>query len=186
MHDLNGLANAMADRFFKERDRELLENLKKEVAGEDARDALAAACGITDAAVLDSLVASGIGPDTIATVSLIPLVVVAWADREMEPQEREAILKAATESGVTAGTASYTILEKWLQEQPDDHLLESWIDYVGAMKTQLDAEALSQLKGGVIARAQSVAEASGGYLGLGNKVSDVERGVLSKLESSFG
>jgi hypothetical protein len=88
MHDLNGLANAMADRFFKERDRELLENLKKEVAGEDARDALAAACGITDAAVLDSLVASGIGPDTIATVSLIPLVVVAWADREMEPQER--------------------------------------------------------------------------------------------------
>jgi len=160
MDDLNSLGSTMADRFFKERDKELLEKLKEEVAGEGSRDALAAASGISDASVLDSLIGSGIGPDTIASVSLIPLVAVAWADNKMEDKEREAILKAAAEAGIKTGSASYAILEKWLGEQP-------------------------QLKGSIVSRAESVAEAAGGFLGLGNKVSDSERGVLSKLESAF-
>ncbi len=185
MDELDGMANAMADRFFKERDKELLENLKKEVEGEDSRGALAAASGIEDAAVLDSLIESGIGPDTIASVSLIPLVAVAWADREMEASEREAILKAATEAGITVGSAGFAILEKWLGEKPDDHLLESWTDYVGAMKSKLDGAALNQLKTSIVSRAHSVAEATGGYLGLGNKVSETERAVLAKLEAAF-
>ena len=116
---------------------------------------------------------------------MIPLVAVAWADRKMEANEREAILKAATEAGITAGSASYAILEKWLDEQPDDQLLASWSDYVGAMKSELDAEAVSQLKSSIVSRAESVAKAAGGFLGLGNKVSDTERGVLNKLESAF-
>jgi len=166
MDDLNSLGSTMADRFFKERDKELLEKLKEEVAGEGSRDALAAASGISDASVLDSLIGSGIGPDTIASVSLIPLVAVAWADNKMEDKEREAILKAAAEAGIKTGSASYAILEKWLGEQPDDELLASWTEYVGAMKSQLDAEAVGQLKGSIVSRAESVAEAAGGFLGL--------------------
>jgi len=185
MDDLNGLGNTMAERFFKERDKELLEKLTQEVAGDDSRDALSAASGIDDAAVLDSLIASGIGPDTIASVTLIPLVAVAWADREMEDKEREAILKAAVEAGITSGSASFSILEKWLDEKPDDQLLASWTDYVGAMKSKLDDAAVNQLKGSIVTRATTVAEAAGGYLGLGNKVSDVERKVLTQLESAF-
>ncbi len=185
MDDLNGLGNAMAERFFKERDKELLEKLRQEVAGDDSRDALASASGIDDSSVLDSLISNGIGPETIASVTLIPLVAVAWADREMDAKEREAILKAASESGISAGSASYSILEKWLAEQPDDQLLASWTDYVGAMKSKLEPAAVNQLKSSVISRAQSVAEAAGGFLGLGNKISDVERSVLSKLESAF-
>ena len=53
------------------------------------------------------------------------------------------------------------------------------------MKSELDAEAVSQLKTSIVSRAESVAEAAGGFLGLGNKVSDTERGVLTKLESAF-
>lgn len=185
MDDLSSLGNTMADRFFRERDKELLEKLKQEVVGDDSRDALAAASGIDDAAVLDGLIASGIGPDTIASVTLIPLVAVAWADREMDAKEREAILKASTEAGIAAGSASFAILETWLNEKPDDQLLAAWTDYVGAMKSKLDDAAINQLKNSVVSRAQSVAEAAGGYLGLGNKISDVERGVLTQLESAF-
>jgi hypothetical protein len=53
------------------------------------------------------------------------------------------------------------------------------------MKSKLEPAAVNQLKSSVISRAQSVAEAAGGFLGLGNKISDVERSVLSKLESAF-
>lgn len=185
MDDLNSLGSKMAERFFKERDKELLEQLKQEVAGEDSRDALASASGINDRAVLESLISSGIGPDSIASVSLIPLVAVAWADSTMDDKERDAILKAATEAGISSGSASYAILEKWLNEQPEDQLLATWTDYVGAMKSQLDPGAVGQLKISIISRAESVAEAAGGFLGLGNKVSDSERGVLAKLESAF-
>ena len=185
MDKLNGLADAMADRFFKERDKELLEKLKQEVAGEDSRDALAAASGVSDTAVLDSLINSGIGPDTIASVSLIPLVAVAWADRKMEAKEREAILKAATEAGIEASSASYSIMEKWLDEQPDDQLLGAWTEYVSAMKSTLEEAAVNQLKSSIVSRAQTVAEAAGGILGLGNKVSEPERNLLAKLEEAF-
>ncbi len=185
MDELNGLADAMADRFFRERDKELLANLKKEVEGADSRAALAAASGINDATVLDSLIASGIGPDTIASVSLIPLVAVAWADREMEASEREAILKSAAEAGIAPGSASCAILEIWLSEKPDDHLLESWIDYVSALKVQLDGVAIKQLQSSIVSRARSVAESAGGYLGLGNKVSETEKTVLTKVEAAF-
>ena len=185
MEDLNGLANKMADRFFKERDKELLEKLKQEVVGKDSRDALAAASGIEDPTVLDSLIASGIAPDTIASVSLIPLVAVAWSDSKMEAKEREAILKAASEAGIATGSASHQVPEKWLDEQPDDQLLASWTEYVGAMKSELDDLALGQLKTSIISRAQTVAKSAGGYLGLGNKISASEEGVLKTLESSF-
>ncbi len=185
MDDIKALADSMADRFFRERDKELLEKLKQEVEGAESRDALAAASGIEDPSVLDSLIAGGIGPDTIASVSLIPLVAVAWADSKMEDKEREAILKAANEAGILKGTASHEILEKWLDEQPDDQLLESWTQYVGAMKSSLDEGALGQLKTSIISRAQAVAESAGGYLGLGNKVSASEERVLKTLESAF-
>jgi len=147
--------------------------------------ALAAASGVSDTAVLDSLINSGIGPDTIASVSLIPLVAVAWADRKMEAKEREAILKAATEAGIEASSASYSIMEKWLDEQPDDQLLGAWTEYVSAMKSTLDEAAVNQLKSSIVSRAQTVAEAAGGILGLGNKVSDAERNLLAKLEEAF-
>jgi len=57
---------------------------------------------------LDSLIASGISPDTIAAVSLIPLVAVAWADKKLEAKERDAILNAATEAGISAGANNLT------------------------------------------------------------------------------
>ena len=72
-----------------------------------------------------------------------------------------------------------------MDEQPDDQLLASWTEYVGAMKSKLDADALSQLKTSIISRAQTVAESAGGYLGLGSKVSSAEERVLKTLESAF-
>ena len=53
------------------------------------------------------------------------------------------------------------------------------------MKSELDDVALGQLKTSIISRAQTVAKSAGGYLGLGNKISASEEGVLKTLESSF-
>ena len=64
------------------------------------------------------------------------------------------------------------------------HLLpDAWKNYMGALNESLDPVAFNQLKALVMRRAEDVAESAGGFLGLGNKVSDAERKVLDDLAS---
>ena len=119
----------------------------------------------------------------MASVALIPLVAVAWADNKMEENEKEAILKAANEAGVSEGSASHQSIAAWLDNRPDASLTEAWKNYMGALNESIDPVAFNQLKAIVIRRAENVAEAAGGFLGLGNKVSDAERKVIDELAS---
>ena len=164
----------------------LLEKLRAEMEGKENRESLQAVSGIEDAAVLDSLLEQNITPETLAAVSLIPLVSVAWSDGVMEDSEKTAILKAAEGTGVASGTSTYSMLESWLTTQPEAGLLESWEGYIGAVVGSLDSAAGSQLKTSLLSRAKAVAEAAGGFLGLGNKVSASEKAVLDRLEKAFG
>ena len=144
------------------------------------------ASGVSDPAVLDALIAAGITPESLTSISLIPLVAVAWADKKIEAAEKEAILHAADVAGVEKGTASYSTIEAWLNKQPGSDLVESWKAYIGSLKSTLDGSAFEQLKTSVMGRAEAVAESAGGFLGLVKKVSDVERKVLDDLASAFG
>ncbi len=177
---------AIENLFFAESDRKLLAKMKAEIAAEEARAALQLASGINDTAVLDVLLANNITPESLASVGLIPLIAVAWADDSMEESEKTAILQAADISGVTAGSAGYEMLEKWLSQRPAPDLLEGWKAYVLALRDTLEPAAMAQLKANVLGRATDVAKAAGGFLGLGNKISDVEQKVLDDLSNTFG
>ena len=176
----------MEGNFFRERDAELLKKMKADLEAKDAREALTSVSGIKEANVLDALIENKISPESMTAVALIPLVAVAWADGKMEAAESEAILKAAAETGIEEGSASYDLLASWLKEQPSDDLLDSWKAYVGAMAASIEPAALSQLKSTIIGRANGVAESAGGFLGLGNKVSEVELKVMDQLSAAFG
>ena len=177
---------AIEDMFFAENDRQLLDKLRQEMEGKETRASLEAATGISDSATLDALVAINITPETMTTVGLIPLVAVAWADDSMEDSEQSAIMQAADISGIKSGTAAYETLENWLKKKPAPELLETWKAYISSLKDTLEPAALSQLKNSIMERAEGVAKSAGGFLGLGNKVSDVEQKVLNDLEATFG
>ncbi len=176
---------SLEDAFFAHADQQLIEKMKSEMAAKESREALSAASGIKDAAVLDALNASGITPESLTSVSLIPLVAVAWADKKMEDAEKKAILQAADVGGIQSGTASYETMESWLANQPSGDLLETWKSYIGSLKTTLESAAFTQLKNSIVGRAESVAKSAGGFLGLGDKVSDAERKVLDDLTKAF-
>jgi tellurite resistance protein len=176
---------ALEESFFAKRNQQLLEQLQEQVAAESQRASLSAASGISDPAVLDVLVSFGVEPATLAALSLVPLVQVAWADGTVEPQERAAILQAAEAEGLDKQDAAFQLLERWLQQPPDKSLLGAWKDYVGALSKKLSEEARQQLHQDVIGRARQVAEAAGGILGLVHKVSAAERAVLAELEKAF-
>jgi len=175
----------MEDLFFAQSDRQLLDALRKEFEKTAARKKLETETGIHDVETLDALLEKGVTPESLEAVRLIPLVAVAWADWVLEDAEKEAILKAAEAHGIHQGTPSYQLLETWLKHKPKPELLESWKAYVQALVQTLEPAALNQLKTNVLERAKGVAEAAGGFLGIGNKISESEEAVLEDLAKTF-
>lgn len=181
---LHDRGKAMEDIFFRSMDEKLLEKMKAELKSDEDRSALVSATGISDKNVIQQLIDQGVTTETLASIGLIPLVAVAWADGKMDNDERTAILKAASEAGIGEQHGSYQLINNWLRQQPGDELLASWQDYISAMKETLDAAAVSQIKNSVIDRAKKVANAAGGFLGI-HKTSDVEQKVIDSLSSTF-
>ena len=176
---------ALEESFFQKRNAELLQHLKDSIAHDEEKTKLAAICGFQDQAVLEELMAQGIGCKSAAAISLVPMIHVAWADDNLESKEKDAILTAAEQLGLEKEGPAYKLLEGWLEEQPDEELYSAWCDYVSAITQTQDGPSKHAFKNAVLGRARGVAQAAGGILGLGEKVSSAEEAVLEKLERAF-
>lgn len=173
------------EEFFHREDQRLIERLRALKAKETARDSLSKASGITNAAVLDKLLMLEIPSETVAALSVVPLVEVAWADGSLDAKERAAVLAHVADAGFAPGSAEHVLLEAWLQKRPDPKLLVAWTHLVEGMCEKLSPDEMGRMKSTLLERARSVARASGGTLGLGSKVSKTEAAMLSNLESAF-
>ena len=89
---LHDRERALEDSFFFKKDQELLAQMKQAVERNMEKSALREVSGISDDALLDHLIDAGISAKTTACLALVPLVAVAWADGEIKPKEREAIM----------------------------------------------------------------------------------------------
>jgi hypothetical protein len=177
---------ALEEEFFRKQDEKLRAQLRARLESQAHREALARASGITDAAVLDRLVGLGLDADTVAALALVPLVRVAWADGRMDERERQAVRAAARERGIDDASPAGLLLEGWLSTAPPSSLREAWVGYVQALCARLSAPERERLREEVLGRARAVADAAGGFLGLGSKVSQAERDELARLETAFG
>jgi len=183
--ELADLGRSLSDSFCAGLDRRAILAAIRGGPGASARDTVIAIWGIEDAAVLDKLMELELTSETVAAISLTPLVEVAWADGKVDQKEREAVLQAATDFGLGRGDVSYLLLEGRLGERPDPELLATWKSYVRLLARILDAPMLAALKTEILGRAERVAAASGGLLGLGSRISKAERKVLDDLAHAF-
>lgn len=181
---LDDRRKALEDEFFHKQSQKDLESMREKLVLQTSKEALRKASGMTDDAVLDKLVALGIGAQTIMALSIVPLVHVAWADGKVQPEERDAILQGAHKKGIEKGTEAHELLEDWLARKPADRLFDTWAAYIKALCEQLSAEEMQQLRSQVTRFARFVAESSGGFLGIG-KVSDAEEQTLTRIETAF-
>ena len=129
-------------------------------------------------------IALGLRANTIAALSLVPLIQVAWADGTIQDNERTAILQGAHGKGLEDGTAGYELLQTWLKSPPGDDLFAAWESYIKALSAQLNDEQNRLLKNQIVGFAKMVAAAAGGILGFG-KVSASEEKVLGRIEAAF-
>ncbi len=182
---LKGRGKSLEEQFFADRDAQLLEELREQQRAESARDALATALGIDPQSVPPELIALELDPEELAAFSLVPLVVVGWADDHLDAKERTAILSAAAQAGIDAESIPYRLLARWLEQRPSDTLVAAWRSYVSALCDSLTPEARQELQRDVVERARGVAEATGGLLGRGGKVSAQEERALQDIRSAF-
>jgi hypothetical protein len=179
---LRDRGKSLEDEFFYREDKRLLERLKELKAAEATREALAKASGITKPAILEELLELGIRAETVAALSVVPLVEVAWADGRLDAKERRAIVDRA---GVGRDSPAGALLEAWLDRRPDPKLFSAWTHLVQGICEQLDAASAARLKSGLLEGAAAVAAASGSVFTVGPKVSRSEAEVMARLEAAF-
>ena len=175
---------ALENQFYEKENQQKLAAMKHKLDAQQSKDELRKASGMSDDAVLDRLVALGLRANTIAALSLVPLIQVAWADGTIQDNERTAILQGAHGKGLEEGSDGYDLLQGWLQRKPADELFTAWEAYIKALASQLNDEQNRLLKNQIVGFAKMVAAAAGGILGFG-KVSSTEEQVLHRIEAAF-
>lgn len=181
----DGSGRSLEEEFFARQNQELIQKMRAEKSRAETKTQLTHYSGITDDSVLESLLDQNIQPSTLVALAFAPMVLTAWADGAIETAERNAILKAMGEQGIDANHPAYELLASWLKESPHANLFETWKAYVKGLSQSMDPNAYKSLKTLIMQRTKAVAEASGGYLGLGSKVSALEKEQIAQLEKAF-
>ena len=174
---------SLEDEFFRKQNDRLKEALKAKQDRESAKQALQAA-GVRDDVLAEQLVDIGVAPQSVAALELVPLVLVAWADGEVQEKERKAILRAAHDAGVPEGGPGSQLLHQWLSTPPPATLEGTWTQYVRELCAQMTPEAKDKFGSELLGRTLEIAKSAGGFLGMGT-VSAAERDVVNRLTQAF-
>jgi hypothetical protein len=88
--------STLEDRFFGEPRTGLRQRLREaEQSRTQQMLTLAEVSGIEDVEALERLAPLGVGGESLAALTLYPLVAVAWADGKVDRHEREAVQRGA-------------------------------------------------------------------------------------------
>lgn len=182
---LHARGRSLEDAFFKERDRQLVENFKRRLNAEEQHRVLAFSLGLTEELAKKGIAHLQSGLDVVAVMALLPMVEVAWCDGKVESTEKAAVLRGAAEVGLEFESPLYKFLESWLDHRPSPAAHQAWHEYVKSFVKLVEPETAATAKAGVMGRAERVAKAAGGFLGMGNKISAAEQACLDDLAKAF-
>ncbi len=112
---------------------------------------------------------------------LLPLIQVAWADGIIQSKERSLILDVLETRGFRPGDEVFTHVESLLESRPSDAYMNESLELLRDLLGDRPAAGET-----VVNLCVRVAEAAGGFLGLGNKVSGEEREALARVAAVLG
>ncbi len=174
---------SLEEEYFRKKDRELIEKMRRTAAATDARAEMGKKTGLTDPEMLKELEALGFTPETVVLLPLVPVVQVAWAEGGVTPAERGLIVKLARARGIEEGSAADRQLSGWLDRRPAEQVFTHATRLIRAM---LEAPGHGDLSADdLVNYCESIANASGGILGVIGRVSAEERQLLATLASQL-
>ena len=171
---------ALEEEYFRKKDRELVEKMRRAAEADSARAKLGQTTGLSDPVLLQELQELGFTAETVSLLPLVPVVQMAWAEGGVTREEREVLVRLARSRGIAADSAADRQLSDWLGNRPDDavfaragRLIRALLDSGSPSTGTLTAEEL-------VLQAEKIAAASGGILGLG-RISPEERALLKQI-----
>ncbi len=161
------------DAYFRKQDEELRQRLRDQLstAAGDLGNRPAGA----DLTLPQRIAALGFGGDKARVFDLMPLVHVAWADGSVSRQERTAILDIVRERNIAHGTDAFLLMETLLEQRPSDQFLAQSM----AILKEVVGEARA---GNIVELCLQVANASGGFMNIGNVSADERRQIEAIAE----
>lgn len=169
----------LEEAFFYQVDRELGELLSKRLQRENKARLFANATGIRDQKHLSLLVDSGFELSTLHFV-WVPLILVAWADGNAENLEKKAIADILASKGISRETIARVIAHDWFCKKPTEELWGIWEEFSAATSASLNSSIYNELIDEIVRLCRLVAEASGGFMGLG-KISVTETQAIDRV-----
>lgn len=181
---LHDRGRALEEEYFRRKDRELVERLRRKTETEAATRAMGSTTGITDPDVLRDLLELGFTPETIGLLPLVPVLQVAWAEGGITPRERNLIEKLATARGITPGSPADAQLMDWLANRPAEAMFAGARRLIHALLDAGSAATADLTADDVVAYSEQVAAASGGIFDLG-KITFEERTLLDTIAADL-
>ena len=174
---------SLEDDYFRKKDRELVEKMRRAAAAEEARKDLSSRTGLQDPELLQELEALGFTPETVSLLPLVPVVQMAWAEGGVTDAERKLLIQLARSRGIVEGGVADRMLADWLERRPSAQVFERATRLVRAMLStpgQQDGFTADEL----VKYAEDIASASGGVFGI-RKISADERELLARIASEL-
>jgi len=173
------------EQYFQKKESDLRDKLRRRMqeAAEIAR--LKGEFGESDERVLKAFEEAGFSRETVVLLHLVPLVEVAWADGSVSAAERADILEVAKIRNIVPGSPAYDMLERGLRERPKPEMFDAVRRAIRIIFESLPKEKQDEIEKTVTSACMHVALASGGFLGMGEKVSDAERTALQRVARTF-
>lgn len=172
------------ERYFREREsqvrNEMREKMEKKAAEASEKGRIAAILGGGHQALVDRLYQLGISAEAARALHLLPLVEVAWADGTVSAGERKEITRLLHERGIEPGSEAATFITALLEKKPSQNLLDQMH---AVLRDLLEAKGLKPQS--IVEACEHVAQASGGFLGFGDPISDDERKVIEQVTAKL-
>ena len=181
MSKLQDRGKALEDKFFQQQEAKALLALQEQIKNQEIEKAIAEHTGISNEAVISSIVKQGLSVESLIAIRLIPLVLMSWASGSVEAAEREAIHNYMFEHGIKKDSPVHAMVDGWLSSKPDETLEQSWSDFAKEYTQTLSDSEKAAFVAEILGNADDVANAAGGFWGFG-AVSEGEQALLERLQ----
>ena len=185
MVDVTERSRKSEEDYFRRKEQELIEKLRKKTEAEAHRKGLAEAIGLENEQILDVLRDMGFDRATVVVLFLVPLLHVAWSDGSIADRERALLLEAAHAHGVREGTPAHAKLNTWLAAKPPEQMVERALQVIRDIMTFQSTDARQDTTDKLLNSCERIAAASGGFLGLGTKISPDEAAVMKRVATEI-
>jgi hypothetical protein len=173
------------DDYFHKKEQELIKKMRRQAESEAEHRQMAETIGIADPEILDDLDELGYTHETVSLLYLVPLVQMAWIDGHVTQRERQQFFEMTRLSGVEKDGPAYRQVLDWLDHRPSEEFFQKTLRVIRDTLQVLAPEKRKAIKQDLLSCCTRIAEASGGILGVGSKISQAEQELLKQIAAEL-